>query len=114
MTENATPYSEQRMNTISKCVGLPEGAEYETYDAWCDAVRGLPVRAYVRHKEYQGDTYEDIRNYRTSQAPECAHVWKDDRGDGMRRFADRGAGPVAHPAERIPPIPQVDEDELPF
>lgn len=112
LSEGAMPYTERDMNTISKCVGLAEGVEFGNIDSWGDAVRGRPIRAAVKHREYNGDTYEDISFYKRSDAPECKHVWKDDGGDGMRRFADRKPGGT--PQVQAFPKPQIDEDKLPF
>ncbi|MDL2318493.1 DUF669 domain-containing protein [Eubacteriales bacterium OttesenSCG-928-A19] len=113
LSDAALPYSERRMNTISKCVGLPEGMEFESYDHWCNTVRGLPIRAYVNHREFNGDTSEDIRNFRTSKTPECKHVWKDDKGAGTRRIQGRMEY-TSTTRQVAPPKPKVDVDQLPF
>lgn len=111
LSENALPYTEQAINTISKCVGLPEGAKFDSIDRWGDAVRGLPIRACVKHREYNGDYYADISYYKRSESPECGHVWKDDSGDGARRIPGRQ---TQAQQTAVHEKPQVNEDELPF
>lgn len=102
LSDKARPYTEKKMNTISKCVNLPEGCEFDTEDAWCAAIVGLPIIAAVKHKfnDYTGDDEARVSYYKRTEHPDIAHAWKDGKVPG-RMDAQSGAMVV-------------NDDELPF
>lgn len=114
LSDNALPYSQAKMDQISRIVALEDNTEYENYSAWGDAIRGRVMRVRVRHREYGGQLYEDVQTFMASTTPECHHVWQNGQDDARRRAArfetQTPAVNAQPPAGFIP----VDEDDLPF
>lgn len=102
LSEKARPYSEKKMNTIMKCNDFPDGVEFDTDDAWCAAIIGLPLIVNVKHKlnDYSGEMEAKVSFYKRTEHPDVSPAWKDGKAPA-RMDAQSGAMVVT-------------DEELPF
>lgn len=110
LTENATQYTERKINTIDKVLNMPE-ATYEGYDDWGKAIRGKAIRARITHSKSQAgyDPREQVSFYMGTRYPDLKHVFRD-----PMPTHDNPAPARASAASPTSGFTQVQDDDLPF
>lgn len=58
-----------RIHAISKAAKFPNGIEYSTYKEWADNLINKNLIIVVGHKEYNGNTYPEVRSFKESKIP---------------------------------------------
>lgn len=83
ITENAM----WRLQAIAKAAGFPNGMTFNSYKEWADTLLNKTLVVNVGHREYNGNTYPEVKGFKESQADA--------------------------PAQDTPPV-QVGDSDLPF
>lgn len=69
-------YSFKQVMQLAKAVRLPAGKNYETIYKLCDDLSGRVMRVTVGHREYNGNTYDEVKYMNETKYPECKHTFK--------------------------------------
>lgn len=69
-------YSFKQIMQLAKAVRLPSGKSYETVYKLLDELSGKIMRVTVGHKEYNGQTSEEVKFMNETKFPECKHKFK--------------------------------------
>ncbi len=78
----------------AKALGIPEGKQYETFEAFLADFKGKTAKVTVKLEEFNGKKNPKVRYMNASELPTCHHVWKE-------------KAPAAN-------TPNLDPDDLPF
>lgn len=97
-----TPNTDGIVQGFLKAIGAPDGKEFPTIKEFADYAVGRAVQANVKHREYQGKTYEDV-NYLNASAV-----------GGGKIDSPFDEQPMADPFAETAGTVEVDDDDLPF
>lgn len=114
LTEGAAPYTERKINSIDKVLGMPE-ATYAGYDDWGNAIRGRAIRAKITHSKAKPgyDPREQVSFYMGTRYPDVKHVFKDPvPTHDYKSAAAAPTTPAGRPASAG--FTPVSDDDLPF
>lgn len=57
-----------RLQAIAKAAKFPNGMSFNSYQEWADTLVGKTLIVTVGHREYNGNTYPDVKGFKESQA----------------------------------------------
>lgn len=94
-------YNSREIQSISKAVCFDNGTEFDSLEAWMDALKSCLCRVTVKHELYNGEPRVKVKRCESTQYPECTHVIKE-KSNGI-------------PAATTPKFETLkDDDDLPF
>lgn len=64
-----TDNSMWRFNQAAKAAGIPDGAEFNDAHDWANAFMNRAVRVVVADKQYNGNTYPEVKSFKESSFP---------------------------------------------
>lgn len=56
-----------RLQSIAKAARFPNGMSFNSYKEWADTLLGKTLVITVGHREYNGNTYPDVKGFKESQ-----------------------------------------------
>ena len=56
-----------RFHAASKAAGIPDGTEFNSVKEWAEAFKGRPVRVTVGEREYNGNTYPQVNQFKETE-----------------------------------------------
>lgn len=56
-----------RMQAISKAAKFPQGMTFSSYKEWCDTILNKTLIVTVGHREYNGNTYPEVKGFKESK-----------------------------------------------
>ena len=68
------------INMLAKVLNIPNGQQFNSVNELCNAFLGKVALVRVEHEEYNGKTYERVREWKSSKFPNCQHVFKSSAG----------------------------------
>jgi hypothetical protein len=107
-------YNAKGIDTISKNVGIQNGATFNSYAEWGNFLKGKPLIASVKHDEYNGKTRERVSFLAKSKQPNCNHDF-----NGKGSAPSNTAGNTQNNTNKQPQRDAFinlaeDDDDLPF
>lgn len=106
----AEGYNFNQLMAIADAAGLPANADYESFDAFLNALVGKPVKVHLFHSPYNGKTYEKVDKHFRTNFPEVKHKPKD-----KPAAPGYAAPPVAQfAAASVTATPTESDDTYPF
>ena len=69
-------YGFGQVMALGKAAGLPDGKDYDSLKQFCEELINKPVRATVKHDEYNGKKREIISYINPTKYPDCKHQFK--------------------------------------
>ena len=69
-------YGFGQVMALGKAAGLPDGKEYDSLQQFCEELVGKPLRATIKHEEYNGKTQERVSWLNPTKFPEVNHISK--------------------------------------
>lgn len=106
----AEGYNYNQLMAIADAAGLPANADYDSFDAFLNALIGKPVKVHLFHSEYNTKTYEKVDKHFRTNYPEVKHKPKEKPGD--TGYAAPSVAQFA--AASVPTAPTEGDDNYPF
>ena len=67
---NTNPNIAWKLSKIAVAAGVPAGTDFDTFIDYLGALRGASMKVVVKHREYNGKIYPDVKQfYPTSEVP---------------------------------------------
>lgn len=105
----AEGYNYAQLMAIAGAAGLPANADFESFDAFLNALVGKPVKVHLYHEHWNGKLNERIDRHMKTAFPEVKHIPK--QASAPTGYAAKPQTFAANPA---PTTPAPDDDDYPF
>lgn len=106
----AEGYNYNRLMAIADAAGLPANEDYDSFDAFLNALVGKPVKVHLYHDPYNGKTYEKIDKHFRTNFPEVKHKPKNKPAAANTASTTSAAAVAANSM----PTPTASDDTYPF
>ena len=72
---------------LGKAAGLPDGKEYESLEQFCGELINKPIRATIKHEEYNGKMQERVSWLNLTKYPTVKHTFKQSQSSTAQTYA---------------------------
>lgn len=80
-------YGYGQIMALGKAAGLPDGKEYESLEQFCGELINKPIRATIKHEEYNGKMQERVSWLNLTKYPTVKHIPKQATADKTATYA---------------------------
>lgn len=107
-------YGFNQVMALGKAAGLPDGKEYESLEQFCGELINKPIRATIKHEEYNGKMQERVSWLNPTKFPTVKHTFKQSQSSTATAYAQpqQSYAPAQTANQGFVDMPL--DDDLPF
>lgn len=107
-------YGFNQIMALGKAAGLPDGKEYESLEQFCGELINKPIRATIKHEEYNGKMQERVSWLNPTKYPTVKHIPKQTTTNTATAYAQpqQSYAPAQTANQGFTDMPI--DDDLPF
>lgn len=109
-------YGFSQIMALGKAAQLPDGKDYENLEAFLKELVDKPIRAHLKHGEYNGEKREEINYINPTNFPQVRHVMKasSNKADVYASQAPAQYAGTSAPGAGFREMNDLTDEDLPF